>query len=300
VSVFGKVIFSVHCNLDFDDVTYGYGCREGSSAPRCPGECAKAIAAADSKAGFCSTIMNEPEKGKTHDFPQACSALGELTVGVCMPELYNKCIDDSETLMCPIPEYGLPPVLKDCQPKNCLEWKEAVDTGCAKDVSSCIKDEMQGNLQCTDKGTDLPGSSDSHCDEKTSCTKQGEFCYFDDDFGKKEFKAEGHCELCSHTLCALITNAKAKDECLKKCGEDKCKATSGCFESCPTPRTCKQLKDKVEHPTACGKSCNQCFVDLYNSKLACKGGNKVQSRLDGSSASTLSLLLATVAITLLV
>jgi hypothetical protein len=292
VAALGKVIYSGYCDFDFDDVTYDYFCEEGSSTPTCPKECADAIASADKDAEFCSTIQNDLENGKKHDFPAACSDLGDMTVGLCMTELYEKCIEGSDKYICPIPEYGLPPVLKNCEPQNCAEWKEAVDTGCAKDASACLKDEMQGKLGCTKQGKKLPVSSYASCNKSEACPKSGEFCYFGDDL------ETGECQLCSFNLCEYLTNDKAKAECLEQCTNQDCTADLGCDDTCDRePKTCKQLEDAVESVSACGKACNQCYIDVYNAKLECKGGDKVQSRLDGDSASALSILmLATVAI----
>jgi len=307
IAALGTALFSLHCDGDTNDVTYGYGCDESSSRPKCPAECAKAIAddastAADKAngidgTGFCSTIMTKLESGKNHAFPDACKNLGEMTIGYCVTELYEKCVEGSEDLICPIPEYGLPPVLKDCEPKTCGEWKDAVDTGCAKEVSSCIKDELQGNLGCTKYGKDLKSSSLAPCGKTKTCGRDGEFCYFDDDLLKLE-KNEGKCELCSVHSCALLTNDKAKTECMEKCVEAECTTDFGCAATCTaTPKTCKQLKNVMESPTGCGKTCNQCYVDIYNAGLDCKGGDKAQSRIDGDSASALSILmLAIVAI----
>jgi len=291
VALVGRIIYSVYCDLDTDDVTYDYFCEAGSNAPKCPKECADAIAAADKDAEFCSTIMNELPKGKKHAFPDACSDLGEMTVGLCMPELYEKCVPGSDDYLCPIPEYGLPPVLKDCKPTTCEEWKEAVDTGCAKDVSACLKDEMQGNLECTKHGKKLTKSSSTPCSKSKACAKSGEFCYFDDEL------ETGECGLCSFYFCEHLSNDKAKAECRKTCNPD-CTTDLGCDRTCKRePETCKQLKDTMESATGCGKTCNQCYIDLYNAKLECKGGDKVQSRMDGDSASSLSILmLATVAV----
>jgi len=301
VVILGKSIFSVYCDFDFDDITYGYGCAKGSSAPKCPAECANAIAADASTvtdSHFCSTTMTGLKNGNKHVFPEACNDLGERTVGFCMAEIYQKCVEGSENLRCPLLEYGLPPVLKDCEPETCGEWKEAVDTGCAKEASTCLKDEMQGKLGCTKDGKDLVISSLAPCGDAKRCAKSGkEFCHFDDSL----LGSEGRCELCSHTLCAHLTNDKAKKECEAICGQDDCTSGKGCLATCGSkkPATCKQLKSTMESPTGCGKSCNQCYVDLYNAKLGCTGGDKVQSRIDGDSDSCASLsilMLATVAI----
>merc|ERR1719336_2556213 len=295
VVILGKSIFSVYCDFDFDDITYGYGCAKGSSAPKCPAECANAIAADASTvtdSHFCSTTMSGLKNGDKHVFPEACNDLGERTVGFCMAEIYQKCVEGSENLRCPLLEYGLPPVLKDCEPKTCGEWKEAVDTGCAKEASTCLKDEMQGKLGCTIDGKELKVSSSAPCGKTKSCTKNGEFCSFDDKLEK------GTCELCSLSLCALLTNEKAKVECLKACGEDDCTAGPGCDDSCErTAKTCMQLKNVMESPNGCGRTCNQCYIDVHNARLGCEGKLKVQSRIDGDSASTLSILmLASIAI----
>jgi len=292
VALVGRFIYSAYCNLDTDDVFYNYFCEAGNSAPKCPKECADAIAAADKEADFCYTIMQGLHKGMgKHPFPDACSDLGETTVGLCMPELYEKCVPESDDYLCPIPEYGLPPVLKECEPTTCEEWKEAVDTGCAKDVSACLKDELQGKLECTKHGKKLPKSSSTPCSESKACATLGEFCSFDDDL------ETGECELCSITVCELLSNDKAKAECRKTCNPD-CTTDIGCMSTCKRePETCKQLEDTMESATGCGKTCNQCFIDRYNAKLECKGGDKVQSRMDGDSASALSILmLATVAV----
>jgi len=292
VAALGKIIFSGYCDFDFDDVTYDYLCEEGSSAPTCPKECADAIAAADKDAEFCSTIQNDVKDGKKHAFPEACSDLGDMTLGLCMTELYEKCIEGSDEYICPIPEYGLPPVLKNCEPQNCAEWKEAVDTGCAKDVSACLKDEMQGNLGCTKQGKPLSVASYASCSKSEACAESGEFCYFDDD------SETGECQKCSYVLCKYLTNDKAKAECLQECPNQDCTADLGCDDTCENrPKTCKQLEATMESVSGCGKTCNQCYIDVYNAALECKGGDKVQSRLDGDSASALSILmLATVAI----
>jgi len=294
VAALGTVVYSGYCNFDFDDVTYDYFCEEGSSAPTCPKECADAIAASEKDAEFCSTIQNELKDGKKHAFPKACSDLGDMTLGLCMTELYEKCIEGSDDYICPIPEYGLPPVLKNCEPQNCAEWKEAVDTGCAKDVSACLKDEMQGNLGCTKQGKKLPVSSSAPCSKSEACTKSGEFCYFGDDL------ETGECQLCSFNLCQHLTNAKAKAECVKQCTNQVCTADLGCDDTCERePKTCKQLEDAMESVSGCGKTCNQCYIDVYNAKLECKGGDKVQSRLDGDSASALSILMLAIVATFL-
>jgi len=295
-------VYSVYCNVDLDDVEYGYACEEGRGAPKCPEACANAIAAdsatgaaldnGSDATGMCSGIFNELQKGHSHDFPVACSDLGETTLGLCMTELYEKCVTDVELLTCPIPDYGFPYVLRDCKPKTCGEWKEAVDTGCAKEVSACIKDELQGNLKCTMDGKDLTRSSADSCDNTLPCTKLGEFCNFDNDLKR------GKCELCSHSLCALLTNEKAKAECLRACGEDDCTTGLGCDDSCERPaETCTQLKNMMENVNSCGKTCNQCHVDVLNARLQCDGKYKVQSRIDGDSANALSILmLASIAI----
>jgi len=298
VAALGTLTMSVFCNLDVDDVTYGFACEEGRGAIKCPEACANAIAADKSTAadeangieatGFCSTIMTELEKDV---FPDACSDLGETTLGLCMTELYEKCVIGHEELICPIPQYGLPPVLKDCEPKTCGEWKAAVDTGCAKQASACLKDELQGNLGCTINGKDLKVSSSDACGKTKACTKNGEFCSYDENM-------EGKCELCSLSLCALLTNEKAKAECLKACGEDDCTTGPGCDYSCErTAKTCTQLKNVMESPNGCGRTCNQCYIDVHNARLGCEGKYKVQSRIDGDSASALSILmLASIAI----
>merc|ERR1712027_34420 len=241
VAALGKIIFSGYCDFDFDDVTYDYLCEEGSR-PTCPKECADAIATADKDAEFCFTIQNDVKDGKKHSFPEACNDLGDMTLGLCMPELYEKCIEGSDEYICPIPEYGLPPVLKNCEPKNCAD--------------------------------------------------SGEFCYFDDDL------ETGTCQKCSYVLCKYLTNDEAKAECLEQCPNQNCIADLGCDDTCERePKTCKQLEATMESVSGCGRTCNQCYIDIYNAALECKGGDKVQSRLDGDSASALSILmLATVAI----
>jgi len=289
-------IYSVYCNVDLDDVTYGYACEEGRGAPKCPEACANAIAADNSMGaaldngsdatGICSGIFNELQKGHKHDFPAACSDLGETTIGLCMTELYEKCVTDVEDLTCPIPDYGFPYVLRDCNPKTCGDWKAAVDTGCAKEASACIKDELQGNLKCTMDGKDLTRSSADSCDNTLTCDKVGEFCNFDDDLRR------GKCELCSHSLCAHLTNEKAKAECLRTCGEDECTTGRGCDKSCERPaETCTQLKNMMESVNGCGRTCDQCHIDVLNARLQCDGKYKVQSRIDGDSASALSILM---------
>jgi len=298
-------VYGAYCNLDLDELTYGYACEEGRGSVKCPEACANAIAADSSTAsdfeneieatGFCRTIFTELQQGKSHDFPDACSDMGETTLGLCMTELYEKCVSNFEDLSCPIPDYGLPYKFRDCKAiSTCGQWKEAFDTGCAKEASACIKDEAQGELKCTIHGKDLIQSSSAPCGKTKSCTKTGEFCNYDDN------SENGKCELCSHNLCALLTNGKAKAECLQACGEDECTTGRGCDDSCERPaKTCMQLKDMMESPNGCGRTCNQCHIDVLNAQLQCDGKYKVQSRIDGDSASALSILmLASIAILL--
>jgi len=280
-----EALLGAFCNWDFDDLTYDYGCEKVN---KCPEECAKAIADETLIAhdeyngivgtGFCSSITSKSADEIKSVLPETCN--GENAVDLCMPELYEKCVARSDWLICPVEDYGFPHVLKDCEPKTCDEWKEVTETGCAKDASDCVKDELQGRLHCTKDGADLPQSSSTPCSDENSCGREDEFCHF----GESSLENEGECELCEFWKCDMIDNEKAKAECIATCGADTCTLTR-CFSSCrPGPQTCQQLKNAVESPTGCGKHCNQCTVDFLNTRLACEGEDEVQSRIDGDSA----------------
>lgn len=176
----------------------------------------------------------------------------------------------------------------DCEPKTCANWKVAFhEFGCAHEVSECVKDYLQGELECQSNGKNLdPSSSMNHCDDNTPCTLEGEFC----NFGKSSLH-DGTCELCKHTFCDHLEDA-GRTACLSICGGDKCDPNPECDDSCGRePKTCAQLKLAMQKG-GCGAECNQCHINLFNEKLKCSGEDYVYSLVDpDSSASVFSLMM---------
>jgi len=294
VYVFEKVLSS-QCGWEEDELTFDYACEERPEM-KCPAACAEAIAS-DASAGaafingdfeyegFCATMETNTTEEIKFDLPEPCT---EEMIPRCLGDIYEKCHPFSELLRCPYSDYGFPP-LQNCHAKTCAEWKEATTTGCAKDLSHCIKDEAQGQLRCKKDGTPLPQPSKKYCTSQSQECAKGEFCDLDD----------GKCQMCSHTVCAIQSTEEAREECRARCGEDSCTPNHTCLATCsPKPKTCHQLRDEMESPTGCGKRCNQCVVDVFNEKLHCFGADKAHSRVDGNnpdpvgaSASTLSILM---------
>jgi len=158
--IFEKVLSS-QCSWDEDHFTYDYACEERPEM-KCPAECAEAIASdpwsggafvnGDYRyGGFCRAMRVD----SAFDIPKPCD---KKMLHRCLGEIYEKCHPFSELLRCPYSDYGFPP-LHNCHARTCAEWKNATTIGCAKDLSHCVKDELQGQLECRKDGTPLPQPS---------------------------------------------------------------------------------------------------------------------------------------------
>jgi len=293
-------VLSSQCGWDTSDLTYDYACEQREEL-KCPEECAKAIASDAATViveegewkytGFCAGI-DTSAKNLTRFVDLLPDACDKNAVSKCVGEIYKKCDPSHDVRLCPFSDYGFPP-LQNCHPTTCAEWKEAAETGCGKDLSKCVKDEVQGLLQCKSDGTTLPKSSLESCSDTEKCAKGGEFCNFSEFSDGKA----GSCELCSHTLCVLLDSQKARDECAARCGDDDCMPNPTCLDKCPAkPKTCYQLKEEVESSYGCAKQCNQCMVNMYNKKLECSVGVQSWVDGDGSSAALSIFMLVLIAI----
>eukprot|EP00493_Phyllostaurus_siculus_P018621 UN18915 len=126
---------------------------------------------------------------------------------------------------------------------------------------------MQGKLGCTKQGKNFLFLLIASCSKSEACAKSGEFCYFGGTTLFGDDLKTGQCQLCSFNLCEYLTNEKAKDECLEQCTNQDCTADLGCDDTCERePKTCKQLENAMESVSGCGKTCNQCHIDVYDAK----------------------------------